>query len=293
MLSGGGAVYDYPIVTIEHVLPQTPKKDSQWMKWFPEQADRDGWVHRLANLVLLSRKKNSEAQNFDFETKKEKYFTSDKGVVPFVLTTQVLGHSEWTPELLKKRQADLLEKLRELWSLVQWDAEDDEHGDDTPGSVLEPTVENAIPERYDIRKKFWTGLLQAAKEKTKLHANRSPGQHGWVGAGCGKRGLGLNYAVREHETQVELYIDRGTGAEAENKAIFDQLFAQKAAIEQAFGDDLEWQRLDGKQACRIRKVIGLGGWRDAENWPQIHEAAAEAMFRLEKALKPAIADLNV
>lgn len=293
MLSGGGAVYDYPIVTIEHMLPQTPKKDSQWMKWFPEQADRDGWVHRLANLALLSRKKNSEAQNFDFETKKEKYFTSDKGVVPFVLTTQVLGHSDWTPELLKKRQADLLEKLRELWSLVQWDAEDDEHEDDTPDTVLEPTVENAIPERYDIRKKFWTGLLQAAKEKTKLHANRSPGQHGWVGAGCGKRGLGLNYAVREHETQVELYIDRGTGAEAENKAIFDQLFAQKAAIEQAFGDNLEWQRLDSKQACRIRKVIGLGGWRDAENWPQIHEAAAEAMFRLEKALKPAITALNV
>src|ERR1035437_10167525 len=101
MLSGGGAVYDYPIVTIEHVLPQTPKKGSQWMNWFPEPADRDGWVHRLANLVLLSRNKNSEAQNFDFETKKEKYFTSDKGVVPFVLTTQVLKHVEWTPMVLQ------------------------------------------------------------------------------------------------------------------------------------------------------------------------------------------------
>jgi hypothetical protein len=263
------------------------------MNWFPEPADRDGWVHRLANLVLLSRNKNSEAQNFDFETKKEKYFTSDKGVVPFVLTTQVLKHVEWTPMVLQNRQVDLLEKLRELWSLVQWDAEDDEHGDDTSGSVNKPAAKNEIPERYDIRKKFWTGLLEAAKEKTKLHANRSPGQHGWVGAGCGKRGLGLNYAVREHDTQVELYIDRGTGAEAENKAIFDQLFTEKAAIEHAFGDDLEWQRLDDKRACRICKVIDLGGWRDAEKWPQIHEAAAEAMSRLEKALKPAIAALNV
>lgn len=170
---------------------------------------------------------------------------------------------------------------------------DDEHGDDTPGCVLKPTAKNAIPERYDIRKEFWTGLLQAAKEKTQLHANISPGQHGWVGAGSGKRGLGLNYAVREHDTQVELYIDRGTGADAQNKAIFDQLFAQKVAIEQAFGDDLEWQRLDGKRACRIRKVIDLGGWRDAEKWPQIHEAAAEAMSQLEKAMKPAITALNV
>jgi hypothetical protein len=43
----------YPIVTIEHVLPQTPNKGSKWLEWFPEEAVRDAWVHRLANLVLL------------------------------------------------------------------------------------------------------------------------------------------------------------------------------------------------------------------------------------------------
>ena len=292
MLSGGGAVYDYPIVTIEHVLPQTPKKDSQWMKWFPEQVDRDGWVHRLANLVLLSRKKNSEAQNYDFETKKAKYFTSDKGVVPFVLTTQVLGYSEWNPDLLKKRQSDLLEKLGELWSLVQWDAETDSHENETLVATPSFMMKHAIPERYDIRKKFWTGLLLAAKAKTQLHAKISPGQYGWVGAGIGKRGLGLNYVVREHNTQVELYIDLGTGFDAENKAIFEQLFFHKAVIEGSFGDNLEWQRLDDKRACRICKIITLGGWRDAAKWPEIHETAAESMARLEKALKPEIATLK-
>ncbi len=102
-LSGGGAIYDYPIITIEHVLPQTPAKASNWMEWFPEELLREGWVHRLANLVLLSRRKNSEAQNFDFETKKEKYFKSDKGVSPFVLTTQVLGQADWTPTVLQAR----------------------------------------------------------------------------------------------------------------------------------------------------------------------------------------------
>ena len=80
---------------------------------FPEEGIRDVCVYRLANLVLLSRKKNSEAQNFDFETKKEKYFKSDKGVSPFVLTTQVLAHLEWTPEVLQTRQDALLEKIKE------------------------------------------------------------------------------------------------------------------------------------------------------------------------------------
>jgi hypothetical protein len=128
-------------------------------------------------------------------------------------------------------------------------------------------------------------------EKTKLHVNISPGHYGWVGAGSGKRGVTFNYAVREHETQVELYIDRGKDAASENKAIFDQLHAQKSEIETVFGDDLEWQRLDDRRACRIRKVINLGGWRDPEQWVVIHEAATAAMARLEKALKPQIVKL--
>ncbi len=293
VLSGGGAVYDYPIITIEHVLPQTTQRDSKWQEWFPEQVEREGWVHRLANLVLLSRKKNSEAQNYDFETKKEKYFKSDKGVSPFVLTTQVLGMKEWRPVLLQGRQEALLEKLRELWSLEAWDIEDDERGERESGAEPRPTPRKAVPDRYDIRERFWSGLLEKAKEKTKLHANISPGQYGWVGAGSGKRGLGFNYAVREHETQVELYIDRGRDSAAENKAIFDQLQAQKGQIETVFGDGLEWQRLDDRRACRIRKVIELGGWRDAEKWAGIQEAATDAMARLEKALKPHIVRLQV
>jgi hypothetical protein len=293
MLSGGGAVYDYPIVTIEHVLPQTPSKASIWLEWFPEETVRDAWVHRLANLVLLSRKKNSEAQNFDFETKKDKYFKSDKGVSPFVLTTQVLGQPDWTPTVLQSRQEHLLEKLKSLWSLEGWDPGSDDHGEEAAAAQPVPKPNGPIPERYDIRKKFWTGLLETAKTKTKLHANRSPGQYYWLGGAGGKRGLGLNYVVTEHTTRVELYIDRGQGAQTENKVIFDQVLAKKADIEAAFGEDLKWQRMNDQRACIIGHSIELGGWRDPEKWPQIHEATADAMARLEKALKPVISGLQI
>ena len=74
-------------------------------------------MHRIGNLVLLSRRKNSEAQNFEFDTKKERYFKSEKGISPFVLTTQVLGETEWTPARLKDRQRDLVAKLKQIWSL--------------------------------------------------------------------------------------------------------------------------------------------------------------------------------
>jgi uncharacterized protein with ParB-like and HNH nuclease domain len=292
-LSGGGAVYDYPIITIEHVLPQNPNKASKWLEWFPEEGIREAWVHRLANLVLLSRKKNSEAQNFEFDTKKDKYFKSDKGVSPFVLTTQVLGLSEWTLTNLESRQLHLLKKLEALWSLEGWETDIEDHSEEITVNSETDKSPNPVPERYNIRKKFWTGLLEIAKSKTNLHANRSPGRYYWLGGAAGKRGLGLNYVVTEYTTRIELYIDRGQGMQAENKAIFDQLFAKKKEIDSAFGEQLDWQRMDDKRACIVGHVIKLGGWRDPEKWPQIQEATTDAMARLEEALRPAIAILQI
>jgi hypothetical protein len=150
-----------------------------------------------------------------------------------------------------------------------------------------------IAERHIIRHQFWTDLLERAREKTRLHANITPSQYNWIGTGAGKQGLSFNYAVRQHDAQVELYIDRGPDRDAENKEIFDQLVEHKAAIESTFGGALEWQRLEGKRACRIRKEIKAGGYRDEEKWPEIHQAMIEAMIRLEEALGPHIVKLRI
>jgi Protein of unknown function DUF262/Protein of unknown function (DUF1524) len=117
MLADSGAIYDHKTVTVEHVLPQSPARESDWMVAFPEKRLRDDWVHRVANLVLLSRKKNAQAQNYDFSKKKEKYFMV-KGVSPFAITSQVLSESIWTPETLQRRQDMLLAKFASEWDLV-------------------------------------------------------------------------------------------------------------------------------------------------------------------------------
>ena len=151
-----------------------------------------------------------------------------------------------------------------------------------------------IAERYQIRGKFWTQLLETAKEKSRLHANISPNRHNWLGASAGKQGLGFNYSLRKNEAQVELYIDRGKEKEDENISIFEQLVKEKEAIEESFGDSLEWESLETIRACRIRKIIREGGCHDAETkWPEIHASMVEAMIRLEKALKPHISRLNI
>lgn len=116
LVSGGGANYNFETVTVEHVLPQNPQQESVWLQWFPDGVERMQWVHRLGNLALLTRKKNSSANNYDFARKKKAYFTKG-GVSPFVLTTQVLQYEQWSLDVLKRRQAELLAKLEEHLAL--------------------------------------------------------------------------------------------------------------------------------------------------------------------------------
>ncbi len=150
-----------------------------------------------------------------------------------------------------------------------------------------------MAERYSIRYKFWTELLEKAKEVTKLHANISPGQDSWISTGAGKSGLTYGYSITKHESKVELYIDRGKDLDEENKSIFNELFVHKDEIESVFGDSLKWERLDNRRACRISKKFENGGYRDEDKWLDIHKNMVDAMCRFEKSLKPYILKLKV
>jgi hypothetical protein len=144
-----------------------------------------------------------------------------------------------------------------------------------------------IAERYHIRKRWWTTLIERSGVITKLHAHITPGVASWIGVSTGLRGVNLNYAVWQDECGAEVYIDRGKGGEEENESIYDQLLANKDAIESAFSGSLLWERLEGKRACRISYVCKEGGYRSPEDqWGLIQDNVIHAMDRLEKAIKP-------
>ena len=116
-VSDGAASYNSKVFTIEHVLPQNPAKDSEWMKLWPDEQEQKYWLNRIANLVPLTRRHNSEAQNFDFPTKKIKYFKSKSGTSSYTLTTQVIGIDSWTPEIVKERQKNIEKVFADKWEL--------------------------------------------------------------------------------------------------------------------------------------------------------------------------------
>ena len=59
-----------------------------------------------------------------------------------------------------------------------------------------------------------------------------------------------NYTVKQDSRSAELCIDPGKGCGEENKALFDQLQQNKAAIKAVFGEPLKWESLEGKR-CRV------------------------------------------
>lgn len=119
-LSDGAAIYKSNVLSIEHVLPQTVSAGSEWEKLWSDVDERAFWLNKIGNLIPLTKRHNSKAQNYDFKTKKEKYFkNNDTGVTSYSLATDVLNYSEWTPEIVKQRQKKLIDIYKKGWNLTE------------------------------------------------------------------------------------------------------------------------------------------------------------------------------
>jgi hypothetical protein len=79
----------HKIIAVEHVLPQSPKPGSHWTVSFTS-SERDYWLHRLANLVVLNRRKNSAEPTLTWATRKSATSPLKGKVSPFALITTVI-----------------------------------------------------------------------------------------------------------------------------------------------------------------------------------------------------------
>ena len=118
--------------TIEHILPQNPDDDSQWLKDWNEK-DFKECVHDIGNLVLTLN--NSNYRNFEFKRKK-----GNLGVSPSYSDSdirqerRVARHPAWNREEFEKRRKDLINWIGNRWASkgvvvdIEVDDEEDEDG---------------------------------------------------------------------------------------------------------------------------------------------------------------------
>ncbi|MDO9046900.1 MAG: DUF262 domain-containing HNH endonuclease family protein [Methylobacter sp.] len=96
-------------LSVEHILPQNPKSTSCWIQDFTV-VDQEQWLHRLGNLMLLSRRKNTSLGNLDFADKKVRYFRDNVETLPN--SARVLTLLNFDSPALKSRHDDLLVRLK-------------------------------------------------------------------------------------------------------------------------------------------------------------------------------------
>ena len=105
----------FDMLSVEHVLPQTPADDSQWVKDFSEK-DREEWTDRLGNLVLISTKKNTSQGRLDYAEKKTKYFKKAISTCPNSL--RVLQSPHWTLFDLQANHVEVLSQIARHYGIA-------------------------------------------------------------------------------------------------------------------------------------------------------------------------------
>ena len=108
---------------LEHILP---KKYKQYPEWnHITEVIENKWIKSIANLTLLSGKKNIEASNSPFDKKMEKYLSgSEKNTTSFRISQQILDdynnnkfNQKWNENALKERWLWVLTKLEEILNI--------------------------------------------------------------------------------------------------------------------------------------------------------------------------------
>jgi uncharacterized protein with ParB-like and HNH nuclease domain len=100
---------------LEHILPQTVT--SYWKDIINDE-DRTTWTNALANLTLLSMRKNIQASNDTFENKKIAYQDKDNVRSRFNLTLDIVQYDKWDIEALEARENILVDKINSKINII-------------------------------------------------------------------------------------------------------------------------------------------------------------------------------
>lgn len=146
-------ISNYKNISVEHILPQSPKAESLWRKEFTDD-EREYWTNKLANLMLITRRKNSQLSNSEFKEKKERY--SKENLTIFPSNNYIyLNTEKWSVSELEKRQVEInrifgSQDAPEVY--IKNTVIEEKSQADSEAIILEEKIEN-YPQEQDTKKK--------------------------------------------------------------------------------------------------------------------------------------------
>lgn len=71
-----------------------------------------------------------------------------------------------------------------------------------------------------------------------------------------------------------------------NKKIFDCLYEKKDEIEEVFGSEINWKRMDNQVSSRIEHDMDCCGLDNESTWDKGYEIIADTLIKWDKAFEP-------
>ncbi len=101
--------------TVEHILPRTPNKGSDWYEEWAKTRDREDLTECIGNFTLLTHSENQRADRKPFVEKLAIYFETGKAT--YALSNDLQGRTRWTPDDVRARRDALIQSLADDWGL--------------------------------------------------------------------------------------------------------------------------------------------------------------------------------
>jgi hypothetical protein len=114
-VEGGVALDPRTDATVEHILPRTPSRGSDWYEEWSRARDRDELTECIGNFTLLTHAENQEADRKSFPDKLAIYFRT--GSPSFAYSHDLKGRTRWTPDDVRSRRDALIQALAQDWGL--------------------------------------------------------------------------------------------------------------------------------------------------------------------------------
>lgn len=147
-----------------------------------------------------------------------------------------------------------------------------------------------IPNRFKVRKKYWSQLLSLLNQHTELFSYVSPSNDNWINAGAGVSGISYTLIITKTSAKIDFTIS--TSSKEQNKRYFKILLRYKEQIEQSFGYPLLWEEFPEYKLSKVRFEMPDLNVFDESKWDQLNDFFIKYIPLFENAFKAYVSRLR-
>jgi hypothetical protein len=250
---------------VEHIMPQT--LTDWWRSELGQDADHHHvtWLHTPGNLTLSAY--NQELHNKPFHLKSQEYENSN-----IQMTRQLAEFTSWGPSEIEYRAREMARMAAVLWT-----------GPDRLSPVRDERVQKNSGTRFEIRKRFWTGLSDYVRKGEYDLALKPPNSSNALRCGLIGTGVAL-YAYYSLKNKRLAVAAQFYGEKA--KGLFQVLRERRDELEAEIGARVVWS-IPAKSSY-YREILVRNPVNPTEEslWPAYYEWLCRSLEDLRRVIEP-------